>query len=374
MKRVLIDWRVCQYNAERGIQRYSRNLFSELINMMPETQFFFLLSRRSGAARLPQGISAANIVWFEEGYCPEIDCFFIAHYFDYNAGSVERPLGYMLPDAVMRWRPRIFGVLFDLIPLIWPDRYLKREFEKWLYVWGAQAAHLAHHNFAISECTRSDYIRIIGLEAARISVLPGGVEAERWRRVAEMDVAIENQILFIAAEDFRKNIELCIRGFADFARYSLELRQRIDPVKLVIAGHLPKSRQDQIAEFLKECDLPRASVEFVGAVSDDQLDLIVAASRASIFPSLYEGLGLPILESYAAGKPVFASDRSATRELTHPDCRLDPTDQRSIALAFNMAFNSPGVCRNSVVFGAELLKKIGWPQSAEIVKTQLTAD
>jgi glycosyltransferase involved in cell wall biosynthesis len=82
---------------------------------------------------------------------------------------------------------------------------------------------------------------------------------------------------------------------------------------------------------------------------------------ASIFPSLYEGLGLPVIESYAAGKPVLASDTSSLPELVPPICQFDPHDATSIADAVRRFQDDPSIAGKSMAFAAEVLALSRWP-------------
>ncbi len=71
--------------------------------------------------------------------------------------------------------------------------------------------------------------------------------------------------------------------------------------------------------------VPGTDVILTGFVSDQTLGRLFAGCMATVFPSLYEGLGLPVLESYAFGKPALASDSSSLRELVPEPCRFDPS-------------------------------------------------
>lgn len=101
-----------------------------------------------------------------------------------------------------------------------------------------------------------------------------------------------------------------------------------------------------------------------GFVSDAEMVNLISTARASFFPSFLEGLGLPILESYAAGTPCWASAFHATKEITYPACTFNPFEENSMIQAFADIYARPDLCQKSLEFGRQLLKEISWEKAA----------
>jgi hypothetical protein len=101
-----------------------------------------------------------------------------------------------------------------------------------------------------------------------------------------------------------------------------------------------------------------------GYVSDGDLIQLVRHAEASVFPSFYEGLGLPILESYAFGTPVLGADNSAIRELVLPELLFSAACPHALAAALGRLRADPGLRSRSLDFGAQVLGRIGWPTAA----------
>ena len=102
-----------------------------------------------------------------------------------------------------------------------------------------------------------------------------------------------------------------------------------------------------------------------GYISDEKMLEIVSSAKASIFPSYLEGLGLPILESYAAGTPCWASGVHSTKEITLPECTFNPFDEISMKNAITEIYHRPDLCEKSLDFGRTLLKEITWENAAK---------
>jgi glycosyltransferase involved in cell wall biosynthesis len=130
-------------------------------------------------------------------------------------------------------------------------------------------------------------------------------------------------LLLQATSDRRKNLSRTLEAWA-LVRPSLPA-----DVHLVVSGHLGRTHVFGAASA-DAFDAP--NVTALGYVADDLMGPLTAGADAFLFPSLYEGFGLPIIEAMACGTPVLTSDRTATREVAG-DCAVlvDPTSADSIA-------------------------------------------
>jgi glycosyltransferase involved in cell wall biosynthesis len=102
-------------------------------------------------------------------------------------------------------------------------------------------------------------------------------------------------------------------------------------------------------------------------VSDETLGRLFEHCLATVFPSLYEGLGLPVLESYWFGRPALASDTSALKELVPPSCRFDPTSAASIAQAMLRFHDEPAIGQESLAYAARALATYRWTSAARAI-------
>jgi glycosyltransferase involved in cell wall biosynthesis len=163
---------------------------------------------------------------------------------------------------------------------------------------------------ADSECTSRDIVELIGIDAAKITVLPLGVDCERFQRAGTLNFLQLHglgqcpKVLSVGSLDLRKNNEILpdvLEGVV----------AKVPDVALLRVGpRLP----DELADRLRSLLRPGHFVE-LGKLSDEELAGAYQASDVYFFPSLWEGFGLPVLEAMSAGTPVVCSEASSLPEV-----------------------------------------------------------
>jgi len=194
--------------------------------------------------------------------------------------------------------------LHDAVTFAWPQAYSRRMRAVWGYV-VPRAARRAKILSAVSAFTAGEYERRFGIPRERFTVLPNGHEHVF---AAEADPGIVDRLgledgrylLAVGSLDPRKNFA----GAAEAVR-----RAELEDVPLVIVGG-PNPRV--FAE--RGTELPRQALH-AGRVSDGELRALYEHALALVFPSHYEGFGLPPLEAMALGCPVVASDAASLPEV-----------------------------------------------------------
>jgi len=220
---------------------------------------------------------------------------------------------------------RVLTVL-DLIPLVLEELYrpeknnLRFRFARALE---NRAIKSATHLIAISECTKRDIIRMLGVPEERITVTPLGVDARFFDAVLRQSEehlrarlglpTLRPIVLYVGGIDERKNIHWMLEVWrALVGNFAADDVSR--PV-LCLAGEIATHKQfPALKQKIKESDLQR-DVILPGFVNDEDLLQLFAISRLFFFPSLYEGFGLPPLEAMAAGLPVLALNTSSMPEV-----------------------------------------------------------
>lgn len=186
-----------------------------------------------------------------------------------------------------------------------------------------------------SEATKEDIVRYLGVERQRIVVIPDGVE-NRFQSVGD-PVRLEamrqkygiprEYILFVGVLEPRKNIPILLQAF------SLLLAEKLDQgLKLVIAGGSGWGVAE-ISKAVQSLGL-QDHVVFPGFIDEEDLPDLYRGARLFVYPSLYEGFGLPILEAMGCGVPVIASNTSSMPEVAGGAALLvDPLDSEALASA-----------------------------------------
>lgn len=184
-------------------------------------------------------------------------------------------------------------------------------------------------------------------EAARACFYPAP-SAETLQRLG-----VEPEfILFVGTVEPRKNLLTLVRAV-----------ERIAKIQLVIAGQKGWLSDDLMA-YLDGSKI-RDRVLFTGHLSDDDLRALYSSCRVFVYPSLYEGFGLPLLEAMACGAPVVTSNVGSIVETVGDAARLvSPTEVDDLAHALTSLLNDPREREHLSAAGLKHVKKFSWERTA----------
>jgi glycosyltransferase involved in cell wall biosynthesis len=188
---------------------------------------------------------------------------------------------------------------------------------------------------SLSEATKADLIELLGVPPDRISVIPCGI-SDSFAPLAADDAHLsavrerynlpEDYAITVGAIEPRKNLPRLLRAFDSLRRGRPEFRD-VTLLHVGPAGWLASDVSHTISELgLQE------RVRFLGYVPNDDLSALYQLARVSVYPSLFEGFGLPVLEAMASGCPVVTSSCSSMPEVAGGAAVLvDPLSEESIA-------------------------------------------
>lgn len=203
---------------------------------------------------------------------------------------------------------------------------------------------------AVSEATRADLIRFYRLSPERISVVHHGVEPDFF----SLDRSrTEPFVLCVSTLHPHKNLDRLIRAYAG----------RKQDWRLVITG-MRGFFADAIDALLEELDL-NESVRLTGWIPRDELLQLYAKAHAFIYPSTFEGFGMPVLEAMAAGIPVACSDIPPLREIAD-DAALffDPLNEEAIASALDRIVTDAPLRAHLAHAGPQRARQFSWERAA----------
>lgn len=186
-----------------------------------------------------------------------------------------------------------------------------------------------------SESAREDVVRYLKVDQGRIVIIPYGCE-ERFRPVGDPErfEAVrrkyglpERYVLFVGVLQPRKNVATLLRAFS-----LLVVEKLGQDLKLVVAGESGWGLTE-ISKMVGSLGL-QDHVVFAGSIEDEDLPDLYRGAHLFVYPSLYEGFGLPILEAMACGIPVITSNISSMPEVAGDAAVLvDPRDPEGLASA-----------------------------------------
>jgi glycosyltransferase involved in cell wall biosynthesis len=195
----------------------------------------------------------------------------------------------------------------------------------------------ADHILAVSECSAADAIEHLGFDESRITVIDAGTSVQMASMVGSREEAAkilrgkfpglrDGYLFYVGGGDWRKNVTGLIEAYAQLPE-AIRARHQ-----LVVTYKLHHEARASLEGFAKELGIHGDQLLLTGFVADRELAALYRRCGLFVFPSLYEGAGLPILEAMACGAPVVGSNVSSVPEILG-DLRatFDPADPADIA-------------------------------------------
>jgi glycosyltransferase involved in cell wall biosynthesis len=267
------------------------------------------------------------------------------------------------PPAVVPGAVRVLTVQ-DVIPLLHPewfpagtDRYL-----------AAIIASASANDWIMcsSQATRDDLLKLHPEFTGRVTVIPyaaddrfnlgARVDAPRVRQ--RHDLGDRGYLVAVGTLEPRKNLPRLVTAYAD------AFAGRPDAPLLAIVG---SPGWDQTLETALHQARSRVDgIRLLGRVSDDDLPGLLAGAHALVYPSLYEGFGLPPLEAMACGTPVITSNCSSLPEVVGAAALLvDPQKVHSIATALRRLNNEPDLHATLAARSLQQAERFSWARTAQ---------
>jgi glycosyltransferase involved in cell wall biosynthesis len=336
--------------SEAGTGRYPRELLTAL-RRRPDVDVHPITSMgrraRGTGSRILQGLVREGV------------------YYPFGIARKARALGVDLvhcPAAFSPWvrdRPLVLTV-HDLLPFRYPELFQRVVVTHARLTWGATLRR-SRRALTGSAHTRGELIELFDLDPECVVVTPYGV-SERFRPeppdpewLARRFGIDRRFVLCVGTLEPRKNLPGVLRA------YRL-LSETVDDCLLVIAG----GRGWRNESFEAELAQSSRGVRLTGFVKDDELVRLYAAAACFVYPSLYEGFGLPVLEAMACGAPVVTSDSTSLPEVAGDAALLvDPRDTRAIASAAEEILSSAERAAELRARGLRRAAEHSWDACAE---------
>lgn len=350
-------------NEEAGIGRYTREVVSRLVDQATEDDFklFFTYIRDKGRKKqwiddirshrdnvetkvspIPGQLKEwlwGQKWWGIQRLMPGAQVIFAPSFF-------EAAVGEKTPQVVM---------MHDLSHALFPDQR-GEEVSKRLTERNRAIAKIAARIIAPSEATKTDLVKLFGVDSKIIRVIPEGYN-HFFTEIPEMER--QPFFLFLGTISPRKNLVGILEAYA---RLPKNIR---DEYSLKIAG-VEGWNTGEIYETFERLGL-KDRVKFLGHVSDEELRALYNQAAAFLFPSLHEGFGIPILEAMACGCPVVTSNVSSLPEVAGEAALLiDPKRADELAQAMTRVVSEPKLWARLHRAGLERVKEFLWETTATL--------
>lgn len=346
-----------------GIGVYAYNLIESLLECAPDDDFVCFVDpktqsllpekAKAEAAVINVGVVSLSlrqhVVFPATSRTQDLDIYHYPHF--------DMPLFQPYPSVL---------TIHDLHPMLIPGytSALKRLYFKWIATLNARRARAV---IAVSENTREIVSEYLGVPSEKIMVVYNGV-AEQYR-VIEDSILINRAcekyglppgfVLFVGNHKPHKNLERLLEAYSNVDAGLQEKHP------LVLAGKGSDAEDTALRAKIAQLGL-MDNVRLVGFVSNEDLPLLYNAAIAFVFPSIYEGFGLPVVEAMRCGVPVITSDTSSLKEIGQPAARMvDPYNVDDLSAALMQVLSDPALRGEMRYSGLKWASTFTWRQAAE---------
>jgi glycosyltransferase involved in cell wall biosynthesis len=355
--RVAIDARKLH---DFGIGTYTRNLLRHLARIDGDSEYVLLCQQSDLEVGSQLGPNFRTVLEPSPSYSIR-EQFHVPWVLYRERPDVFHAPHYVLPPAA---QCRSVVTIHDCIHLMFPQYLRHRAAYAYARLSMWMAVRRSHRILTVSEASKRDIIHFFNVPPEKIVVVYNAID-ERFRRApAEEDVArvreryqlAQGFVLYVGNIKPHKNLVRLIEAY-DMLRH-----RGFDDLKLLIIGDeiskLPALRRAVHKHKLHK------HVRFLGYLPDETLAVLYRLAELFVFPSLYEGFGLPPLEAMACGTPVVTSNVSSLPEVTGDAAVLvDPYEVESIAEGMERVLTNPALSAELRTKGMARAREFSWERS-----------
>lgn len=347
-------------DVDQGISIYSRNLMRALLTIDAENEYYFLYAHSKWVG------SFGNKKNLHEIVVPTKSKFFWDQYgVPRIARRVNADIIFNTKFSVpLASRARTMLVLHGSEWYVHPEFYSRIDmlYNKLFFpVFCSKAAAIS----AVSQTSADDIVKFLKLPRGKVHVVHSAI-AEQFRRIEDQKKLARckeryklpsNYILFVGNIYPGKNFGNIVRAFK-------LLRDKVGRgLKLVSVGDMRWDYEPEL-QLVKDLGLDD-DIIFTGWVDQDDLPTIYSLAKVFLFPSFYEGFGIPILEAMACGCPVVTANTGACPEIANSAALyVDPNDPHDIAEKVIEALKNEELANGLVTLGLERAKEFSWERAA----------
>jgi len=243
--------------------------------------------------------------------------------------------------------------IVDMIPEVLPDHFTLGDPHQGKFEMARRCSGIV----AISETTKSDILKFLPGLKARVVSIPLAVDVAQFRALSHSTAQVSGDyVLFVGNRPAYKN-------FSRFSEAAASILASYRELRLVCAGGGRLTHVEELP-FQEAGVLHRVEQR---QVNDDQLASLYKGARCFVFPSLYEGFGLPILEAFSLETPVALSSTPCFQEVAGDAAiYFDPEDVDSIRQTIEELLNHENLRRDLIANGTKRLAEFSWERTAEL--------
>ena len=363
---IAINTRLLLPNKMDGIGWFTFETVRRIVTQHPEHKFYFLFDRKPD----PQFLFAPNVhpvVLFPPSRHPILWYLFFEWSIPYALRKYKIDL-FLSPDAYSSLRTRIpkLTVIHDINFEHTPGN-LKPSHQIFLNYYSRRYAQQSTRVATVSEYSKQDLIETYQLMPDKIDVVYNGahedfrpLSLEQQQQVREQYADGKRYFIFVSTIIKRKNLATLLKAFDQLCQC------RQEEMRLIVVGNRVwwKDELQQAYEQMQHRD----RVKLIGRASSKELVRLMGAATAMVYPSLFEGFGIPILEAFHAEVPVITSNCTSMPEVAGPAALLvEPTDTEAMCQAMMRCASDPELCQQLISLGRQQRQHFSWDITAHLL-------
>ncbi len=361
--RIAINARFSGYPNAEGYARFIRGVMTPMVTRFPTDEYVFIYDHRKPGPLL----TAGNTKYIGAGPRARHPLLW-KYWYDYVLPNLARKAGadcLFSPDGFCSLNCSIPQVLaiHDLAFLHYPQG-ISRIYLEYYKFYTPKFIRAAKQIVTVSEFSKEDIISHYPEAKNKITVVYNAAD-EHFRPASfrekehckERLTEGREYFLYTGSVHPRKNIMTLLKGFSWFKK------RHQSNMKLVLAGRMAWKNEDFVK--LMETYKYRNDVVMTGYLPEDELKTVIASSYALVYPSVWEGYGLPLVEAMQSGVPVIASNNSALPEIAGSAAYYtDPDDAEAWGRGMGLIFKDETYRNKLVQNGLERAGFFSWEKSA----------
>jgi glycosyltransferase involved in cell wall biosynthesis len=345
-----------------GIPNYTRNILRSMVGLDADHEYFLYCKN-------PFGFDEAPNIYPRLGSTPEANSSSYGNtLWLFNKGVwIMKKDGIDLFWGTRQMLPPVLPGMRTLLTaydLVW--HYYPETMERYnllvTKILAKRSIVSAEHIITISESTSRDLTKVLGVPREKIDVIYPAADQyipldkdESADYISEKYGTNRNYVLTVSTVEPRKNLPTLLKAFSGL---------KSEGIQLLIAG-ASGWKTSSIHNLYDELGLTEKEVKFLGYVPDEDMNRLYSGARLFVFPSIYEGFGIPALEALSSGTPLIVSDRSSLPEVAgDAGVQLDPYDVEGWRAAISEVMADSELQHRMSGQGIEQAKRFSWEESA----------
>ena len=373
--KIAFDAQPLAYNQKTGVGYCAAGMIDSLINHHPEHQYqlsFFAFNQKAAIFHRLAPFCKQNVIlrpcFLVPGQLYRIITTFLPipyHWFFGSEARITHFYNFIVPPGVKGLK---ICTVHDMAYQAFPETVRFRT-RKMLELTLEASCRRADRIITVSQFSKDELMKYLAVPAEKISVVPNGVDLtvfhpdyayDKIHDVMKKYQLPDRYFLYLGTLEPRKNWDRLIEA------YGLLRRRLSNAPTLVLAGR-KGWLYDSIFETVKKLGL-EDQVIFTDYIPDEDKPLLLCGAEAFVFPSLYEGFGMPPLEAMACGIPVLTSAVSSLPEVTGDAALLvDPSSVEGLADGLFRLASEPALRKDLAEKGLLRAKEFTWAAAAELL-------